>query len=186
MNEGPWAGVDVGGRRKGFHLAVIEGDRVTELVHYADAATLAAHLIALKPQAIGIDSPSEWAPDGQKSRPAEREFASKKICGIRYTPDLATARAHPGTYYEWIFNGMELWDALRQDSHLKDRLYEVFPTASWTILHGPREDRKREDWSHEALMALPLQLPAVKWTQDLRDAVGAGWTCASRGLSRPA
>ena len=41
MNEGPWAGVDVGGRRKGFHLAVIEGDRVTELDHYPDAATLA-------------------------------------------------------------------------------------------------------------------------------------------------
>ena len=176
MNAGPWAGVDVGGRRKGFHLAVIEGDRVTELDHYPDAATLATHLIALKPQAIGIDSPSEWAPDGQKSRPAEREFASKKICGIRYTPDLATAQAHPGTYYEWIFNGMDLWDALRQDPHLKDRLHEVFPTASWTVWHGPRGDRKREDWSHEALMALPLQLPDVKWTQDLRDAVGAGWT----------
>ena len=142
-SEGPWAGVDVGGRRKGFHLAVIEGDRVTELDNYTDAATLAAHLIDLKPQAIGIDSPPEWAPDGEKSRPAEREFAAKKICGIRYTPDRATAEAHPGTYYEWIFNGMELWDALRQDPKLHDRLYEVFPTASWTIWHGPRGDRKR-------------------------------------------
>ena len=77
---------------------------------------------------------------------------------------------------------MELWDALRQDPHLKVRLYEVFPTASWTIWHGPRGDRKREDWSLEALMALPLQLPDVKWTQDLRDAVGAGWTVASGQL----
>ncbi len=175
-SEGPWAGVDVGGRRKGFHLAVIEGDRVTELDHYADAASLAAHLIALKPRAIGIDSPPEWAPLGQKSRPAEREFARKKICGIRYTPDLATAQAHPGTYYEWIFNGMELWGYLRAHPHFEDRLFEVFPTASWTIWHGPRGDRKREDWSHQALDSLPLQLPKVMWTQDLRDAVGASFT----------
>ena len=171
--SGPWAGVDVGGRKKGFHLAVIEGDRVTELDQYPDAQTLASHLIELKPQAVGIDSPSDWAPDGQKSRPAEREFAAKKICGIRYTPDLATAQAHTGTYYEWIFNGMELWDALRSDPHFQGRLFEVFPTASWTIWHGPRGDRKREEWSQEALENLPLSLPEVKWTQDLRDAVAA-------------
>jgi hypothetical protein len=79
---------------------------------------------------------------------------------------------------------MELWDALRQDPHLEDRLYEVFPTASWTIWHGPRGDRKREDWSHEALMTLPLQLPDVKWTQDLRDAVGAALTIRSLGFKR--
>ena len=171
--NGPWAGVDVGGRRKGFHLAVIEGDEVTELEQYPDAQTLADHLIALEPEAVGIDSPSEWAPVGQKSRPAERQFAARKICGIRYTPDLATAAAHPGTYYDWIFNGMELWDALRSNRYFQTRLFEVFPTASWTLWHGPRGDRKREEWSQEALEALPLKLPEVKWTQDLRDAVAA-------------
>ena len=177
------AGVDVGGKRKGFHLAVIEGDRVTELEQYPDAQTLATHLIEMKPQAVGIDSPPEWAPDGQKSRPAEREFAKKRICGIRYTPDRTTAQAHPGTYYEWIFNGMELWDALRTRPHFQGRLFEVFPTASWTIWHGPRGNRKREEWSHEALEALPLQLPEVKWTQDLRDAVAAALT-AEAGAER--
>ena len=182
---GPWAGVDVGGRKKGFHLAVIEGDRVAELDHYPDAQALAAHLIELKPQVIGIDSPPEWAPEGQKSRPAEREFAKKKICGIRYTPSLATAQAHPGTYYEWIFNGMELWDSLRQDPHLRDRLFEVFPTASWTIWHGPRGKKKREEWSQEALEQLPLQLPEVKWTQDLRDAVGASLTVKTAATADP-
>ena len=176
MSRERWTGVDVGGRRKGFHLAVIEGDQVTELDHYPDAQTLAAHLVDLNPGAVGIDSPPEWAPDGQKSRPAEREFARRRICGIRYTPDLATAQAHPGTYYDWIFNGMELWDALRQDPHLHNRLYEVFPTASWTVWHGPRGSRKREEWSHEALLDLPLYLPDVRWTQDLRDAVGAAST----------
>ena len=182
---GPWAGVDVGGRRKGFHLAVIEGDRVTELEQYPDAHTLASHLIELKPQAVGIDSPPEWAPEGQKSRPAEREFAKKRICGIRYTPDRATAQAHPGTYYEWVFNGMELWDALRADPHFQGRLFEVFPTASWTIWHGPRGNRKREEWSQEALLALPLQLPEVNWTQDLRDAAGASFTVKTCGTSPP-
>ena len=179
---GPWAGVDVGGRRKGFHLAVIEEGRVTELDHYPGARALAAHLIELEPKAVGIDSPSDWAPDGQKSRLAEREFTKKKICGIRYTPDLATAEAHPGTYYEWIFNGMELWGALRAHPYFEGRLFEVFPTASWTIWHGPRGNRKREEWSQEALESLPLQLPEVKLTQDLRDAVGAALTAKTTDL----
>ncbi|MGA1213285.1 MAG: DUF429 domain-containing protein [Solirubrobacterales bacterium] len=181
--KGPWAGVDVGGKKKGFHLAVIEGNRVTELERYPDAQTLASHLIALKPEAIGIDSPSDFAPPGQKSRPQEREFAAKKICGIRYTPDRATCEAHPGTYYEWVFNGMELWDALRAHPHFQGRLFEVFPTAAWTIWHGPRGKRKREDWSQEALMTLPLQLPEVKWTQDFRDALGAAEMLRSRSVA---
>jgi hypothetical protein len=181
--DGPWAGVDVGGRNKGFHLAVIEGARVTELEQYPDARTLASHLIDLRPQAVGIDSPSDFAPLGEKSRPQEREFAKKKICGIRYTPDRATCESHPGNYYEWVFNGMELWDALRAHPHFQGRLFEVFPTASWTIWHGPRGNRKREDWSQEALTELPLELPDVMWTQDLRDALGASETVRSRSVA---
>ena len=174
MAKRTWAGVDVGGKRKGFHLAVIDGSRVTELEHYPDAQTLANHLIKLKPQAIGIDSPQEWAPSGQKSRPAEREFAAKKICGIRYTPSLTTAQAHPGTYYEWIANGMELWNRLRDSSSLK--VVEVFPTASWSIWHGPRGKRTRPAWSQKALENLPISLPATRWNQDFRDAVASALT----------
>ena len=107
-----FAGIDVGGRKKGFHLAVIQGQEVVELGQYRDVGELVAELVELGPGAVGIDSPPEWAPDGEKSRPAEREFARQKICGIRYTPDRATAEAHAGSYYEWVFNGMELWEGL--------------------------------------------------------------------------
>ena len=175
--EGQFAGVDVGGRRKGFHLAVIQGWEVVELGQYREVGELVAKLVELGPGAVGIDSPPEWAPDGEKSRPAEREFARQKVCGIRYTPDRATAEAHTGSYYEWVFNGMELWEGLRE-AGFEGKLFEVFPTASWTVWHGPRGKRKREEWSQEALEALPLELPEVEWSQDLRDAVAAAWTVA--------
>lgn len=41
---------------------------------------------------------------------------------------------------------------------------------------------EREEWSQEALESLLLQLPEVKWTQDLRDAVGAALTAKTTDL----
>ncbi len=176
-DQNRFAGIDVGGRRKGFHLAVIEGARVVGLEEYRGVGGLVERLVEVGPQAVGIDSPPEWAPDGEKSRPAEREFVGRKVCGIRYTPDRAAAEAHAGNYYEWIFNGMALWEGLGE-AGFQGKSFEVFPTASWTIWHGPRGKRNREEWSQEALEALPLELPEVEWTQDFRDAVAAAWTVA--------
>jgi len=64
--------VDVGGRRKGFDVAVVEGRR---LVRHARRCTV-ADVVALarehEPAAIGVDAPCGCAPAGALSRADER------------------------------------------------------------------------------------------------------------------
>jgi predicted nuclease with RNAse H fold len=126
----------------------------------------------LRPRVVGIDSPREPAPDGMASRPGEREFAAERICGIRFTPDRATLQApHPTGYYDWIRHGLELYAALA--GH---RVVEVFPTATWTILHGPRGRRSRAAWTSAALERHGLDGVPRRTSQDLRDAIAAAVT----------
>src|SRR4051794_40477964 len=127
-----WLGVDVGGRRKGFDVAVIDGDQVIELGRRLGCQDVVAVAERHRPTVIGIDSPRVCAPDGASSREDERLLAAS-VCGIRWTPDAA--RVSTGGYYEWIVEGLELHRAL---AGYDGEVIEVFPTASWTRWHGPR------------------------------------------------
>jgi predicted nuclease with RNAse H fold len=172
-----WAGVDVGARRKGFHVAAVDGRRVVHgPVNVVSVAAAAELLVSLRPVVIGIDSPRRPAPAGSRSRACERSLAGR-VCGIRYTPD-ADALVSGGSYYAWIRNGLALYAALAGvGAGLQCRVVEVFPTASWTRLHGPRGSLPRAAWSHAALASLGLKaLPTRRLSQDDRDAIGAAWT----------
>jgi predicted nuclease with RNAse H fold len=171
-----WAGVDVGGRRKGFHLALLSEAGVV-LGRAADPRAAFELLDTWQPVVIGVDSPAAWAPPGMRSRPEERAFAKRRICGIRYTPDAATAAAHPGTYYEWIYHGLELWQLLAGVGLVA---VEVFPTASFTAWGGPRpRDVSRADWTTEVLHRLGVDEvagAAGARSQDHRDALAGALT----------
>lgn len=176
---GPWVGVDVGGRRKGFDVAVLDEDLGVELRKFDgdDAVVAAADAIAwLQPAIVAIDAPNSWAEPGQGSRTCERVFASERICGIRYTPAEETAESLRRTYYGWIDHGLELWDALRQRDVAT---IECFPTASWTRWFGPRGTRSRAAWSSDAMLELTNgRVQFARWpaNQDQRDAVAAAFT----------
>ncbi len=166
-----WAGVDVGGHRKGFDVAVLDAvDRVS--LHRARDP---AQVVALVDGAclVGVDSPAAWAPDGQASRPDERAFTRARVCGIRYTPDEARARARADDHLGWVWQGLELYAALAAAGVPS---IEVFPTAAWTRWLGPRGERSRARWSREGLERLRTEgladAPAAT-TQDARDAVAA-------------
>jgi predicted nuclease with RNAse H fold len=178
-----WAGVDVGAQRKGFHVAAVDDRRVvhgpTNVTSVADAVDL---LESLSPSVIGIDSPCCPAPRGARSRACERLLAAA-VCGIRYTPD-AGSLADGGSYYAWIRNGLALYQRLVGVAGPACRVVEVFPTASWTRLHGPRGSLPRGAWSSAALQSLDLEgLRARRLGQDDRDAIGAAWT--ARLCSQP-
>jgi hypothetical protein len=85
-----WAGIDVGGKRKGFDAAVVGTDQLIagpqrRLMTPKDViAWLSQH----EPAVIGVDSSCCAAPPGSLSRAGERLLGSK-VCGIRYTPDKA-------------------------------------------------------------------------------------------------
>jgi predicted nuclease with RNAse H fold len=171
-----WAGVDVGAERKGFHIAAVDERRVVhEPVNVGPVAEAVELLESLAPPVIGIDSPCGPAAAGERSRGCERKLAGA-VCGIRYTPD-ADALSDGGSYYAWIRNGLALYDALAHATGFACRLVEVFPTATWTRLHGPRGSLPRGAWSRTALNSLGLEgLPTRRLNQDDRDAIAAAWT----------
>lgn len=165
-------GIDVGGRRKGFHGCALRGDEIVAgPQRLPDVASAVAWVVELGPTVVALDSPMTCAPAGESSRRDERELA-RAICGIRWTPERSRLAGNP--YYEWVEHGLELYDALAKKGIEGDRQIEVFPTAAWTILAGPREGRRRSRWSARALAELGLAgLPSRRLNQDDRDAVAA-------------
>ncbi len=165
-----WAGVDVGGRRKGFHVAIVsDGGLVAGPERRGRVVEAAAWLRAHGPELVAVDSPRSPAPDGSRSRSCERDLA-RAVCGIRYTPERALLADNP--YYEWILRGFELYELLEQDV----RVIECFPTASWTRWFGPRGTTTRAAWSRAALATFELADVPARLNQDGRDAIGAALT----------
>jgi predicted nuclease with RNAse H fold len=167
-----WAGVDVGGRRKGFDVAVVD-DRgiVAGPSRLADTARAVTFLEKWSPRVIAVDSPRCPAPPGARSRPGERLLV-QAICGLRYTPSQAVLD-EGDPYYEWIVHGLELYRALAGG---RWKVIECFPTASWTRIAGPRGVRSRAEWTREALAGLALIGVTRRVSQDARDAIVAAVT----------
>jgi predicted nuclease with RNAse H fold len=165
-------GIDIGGRRKGFHACAVRGREVIAgPARLADVATAVAWVTAHEPTVVALDSPRSCAPPGESSRADERAL-NREVCAIRWTPERSRLAGNP--YYEWVEHGLELDAALAAAGIAPERLIEVFPTAAWTIWAGPRAGRPRGAWSAAALADLGLAgLPDRRLSQDDRDAVAA-------------
>ena len=142
----------MGGNHKGFHVAVLDADGlIVGPENVKTTGEVVVLLLDLMPSVIGIDSPCHAADQGQKSRACERELVTD-VCGIRYTPDADTIISG-GTYYEWIRNGLALYEALATVAPGPGwKVIEVFPTASWIRLYEPRGASTRAAWSRAASM----------------------------------
>lgn len=146
-----WLGVDVGGRRKGFDVALIDGRRILALEGRLTREQVVELVETHRPAVVAIDSPRCCAPDGQKTRKCEH-LVNDAICRIRWTPDEDRVRGNP--YYAWIEQGLALYDAL---GVFGADVIEVFPTASWTRLLGSRGNQSRAAWSRRGLAYLSLE-----------------------------
>jgi len=174
-----WIGVDVGGARKGFDVAVIDERRLTALAGGLALEDVVELVDAQGPAVVGIDSPRCCAPTGRTARDSERALA-RRICGIRWTPDRPTVERNP--YYAWIIEGLKLFESLA-DRDVE--LIEVFPTASWTRWFGPRGFRSRATWTKQGVARLRLAEIPHRTNQDQRDAIAAAVTARqhSEGLT---
>ena len=172
-----WVGVDVGGKRKGFDVAVIDDRQVLALQGHLTCRQVVDIVTEHRPAVVAIDSPCSYAPDGQTARDCELQLA-RAICGIRWTPDAR--RVHASAYYAWILEGLDLFDALADRGA---EVIEVFPTASWTRWHGQRGARTRTAWSREGLTALGLENVPARTNQDQRDAIAAAMTARQHSLA---
>src|SRR2546430_808727 len=97
-----WLGVDVGGSRKGFDVALIDHREVLLLRSGLDCDAVIGVVDTARPEVVAIDSPRSCANDGESARASELQLA-RAICGIRWTPDERRVRANP--YYEWVVEG---------------------------------------------------------------------------------
>jgi predicted nuclease with RNAse H fold len=166
-----WAGVDVGDRRKGFHVAAVDATgRSFAPVNLRTPAHVCDWLRDLGPEVIGLDSPLATAPVGHSAREGELRLR-RTVCGIRWTPAADKLAGNP--YYAWILHGLELAKLLR--GVRRWHVIEVFPTASWTRWSGPRRG-SRARWSQAALDSLGLSGLPASLGQDGRDAIAAAVT----------
>jgi predicted nuclease with RNAse H fold len=172
-----WVGVDVGGKRKGFDVAVIDDRRVLVLRGHLTCRQVVDVVLEKRPAVVAIDSPRSCAPAGQTARDGELKLA-RSICGIRWTPD--TGRVHASAYYAWILEGLDLFDTLADRGA---EVIEVFPTASWTRWHGKRGSQSRAAWSRQGLAALGLENVPARTNQDQRDAIAAAMTARQHSLA---
>jgi predicted nuclease with RNAse H fold len=172
-----WAGVDVGARRKGFHVAVVrDSPRGLELAdrprRILEPCEVGAWLRTCAPRLVGVDAPRQLG-DHPNRFEGERALA-REVCRLRYTPTRAALERQRTTraprFYEWIEHGLELYEVLLT---LGVVAIEAFPTAGWTRWKGPRNGESRARWSERALRALAIRKVPRTLAQDERDAIGA-------------
>ena len=160
----------MGGRRKAFDVAVIDDRRLVDLRRRQSLDDVTAYVAQARPAVVAIDSPRSCAAVGQTHRPEEKALRDA-VCGIRWTPSENQLEGNP--YYEWIVEGLRLFATLEP---LPCRVIECFPTASWTRWLGPRDGRRRSDWTREGLATLGLEDVPSRCSQDARDAIAAAVT----------
>lgn len=136
------AGIDVGGRKKGFHLVILRGRKVLCSVNSGCPEILVRQCNDLGAQIVGIDSPCRWGKPGS-GRIAERALAKKRIFSFS-TPTLESAQANPSGFYNWMLNGVRVYEAfaathpLLTDSNYSggNVCFETFPHAITCAMLG--------------------------------------------------
>jgi predicted nuclease with RNAse H fold len=73
-----FAGVDVGGVRKGFHLAVLRGKTIVSIECLADPSLVCRRCLEMNAAAVAVDAPCGWS-SGGRSREAERAMSRHGI-----------------------------------------------------------------------------------------------------------
>lgn len=165
-----WVGVDVGGERKGFDLAVVNRTELLRLERRLTCSDVTEIVEQVAPLVVAVDSPCCCASAGETTRACERAIA-KDVCGIRWTPDEAAVCAND--YYGWVVHGLRLYAAL---SPFETDVIEVFPTASWTRWLGARDSQRRTTWTRAGLTRLGVADLPRRTNQDQRDAVAVAIT----------
>ena len=186
-------GVDVGGRRKGFHAVAMDGTgflarRQTSCVEQLAGwcrEEIGARLVA-------VDAPCRCSA-GDCARPAERELLAQ---GIRcfLTPTRRAAVAHPKDYYEWMLRGADLFRRLEPTHPLcrgtpsEDAAccFETFPHAITWHLRGGHAEAAKKRAQRLALLrrhgGFDASLVNMDWIDAALCAVVAAMAAAARPL----
>jgi predicted nuclease with RNAse H fold len=148
------AGVDVGGRAKGFHAVALRDGAYLAKFASRTAVHVAEWCRQIGARVIGVDAPCRWS-SNDRARTAERQLMAEKTWCFS-TPSREIAEAHPKDYFGWMRNGAELFAILESTHRLftgdpeqmtLPLCFETFPNAIACALAGyPLSSRnKRTD-----------------------------------------
>lgn len=121
--SGNAAGIDVGADKKGCNLVVLRGTTVLSSIAGIRPEDVIKHCVEHDVVAVGVDAPCIWRIE-DRARLAEREMACS---GISYfsTPSRQNACANTSGFYDWMFCGERVYQALAP-------LYPLLQTAGYS------------------------------------------------------
>lgn len=153
------AGIDVGGRAKGFHAVALQAGKYLDQFTATEAKNVADWCCDIRAEVVGIDAPCRWSSDG-RARPAELQLMQQKIWCFA-TPSRDAAEAHPKDHFRWMLNGAELYAELERTHqlvvddchHASEQLcFETFPQAIACALSGEIVSATRKRSIRRALL----------------------------------
>lgn len=106
MDTGVVAGIDVGGKRKGCHLVILQGTRILHRLKSSEPRELLDACLDHDVQVVGIDAPCLWAQAAGR-RLAEQELTSQSIFCFS-TP--TRERAGTSAFYSWMLFGEQVYE----------------------------------------------------------------------------
>ena len=131
------AGIDVGGKRKGFHAVALSGGKYYRKFQSTEVAEIVNWCCnEVQAQVIAIDAPCRWSTDG-RARPAERQLMGERIWCFS-SPTRQKAMEHPLNHFGWMLNGEALFNELEKTHPLcctlpmilgQRQCFETFPHA---------------------------------------------------------
>ena len=142
-------GIDVGGTRKGFHAVALKDGCFVDTTESRDPSALADWCRDHDARLVAVDCPCKWSRT-DSSRRAERVLKiGGQIIQCFKTPTRKVAMRNQTTrpegkrFYDWIFNGEQLYRQLAPHYLLFDRtrrngpvVFETFPHAVVCALKG--------------------------------------------------
>ena len=164
-------GIDVGGKRKGFHAVLLSSQKIQAIFKHTDPVQIVVWSLSHQPVAIAVDAPCGWSTSGG-SRESERSLAHRgKRIPCFCTP--TRARAALSRFYDWVFNGEQLYQAFQRQSITP---IETYPHGvSEIILQRNPLPAKKQARRQVALAKMGLLNPCLK-SVDFRDAALAALT----------
>ena len=121
-----FVGIDVGGKRKGFHGVALDGSRYRTHATLGNSIEVVNWVTAMNPDIVAIDAPSGWSKSNGRSRASERDLHREGVHCF-FTPSNAMRKASKSKSwnYEWIANAHEVYARLRADYPLFDRTWRA-------------------------------------------------------------
>ena len=158
-SPGTVVGVDVGGKRKGYHAVALTDGQYAGRCATPDVGKLVAWCREMNAVVVAVDAPCGWSTDG-RARSAESQLMQQRI-GCFSTPTRQRAIEHPKDHYGWMLRGEALYQALRPTHPIcaepfasgQNCCFETFPHAIAWHLTGGKADASRKRPQRRALLA---------------------------------